>query len=267
MSKQKKARDLEKAVNMFSYDNGQLVWKDRPRSDFPTETGYKLFRTRFLGKVAGTQHIAGYWQVIGLLAHRIIWAMHNGQIPDRMEIDHINGDKLDNRIENLRLTTPSQNQCNRMAKKSPHGMKGISFDKRRERRPWSARIVVNGTQYPLGAFATKEEAYAAYCKAAKDLHGDHFPEGRIPDPSPLPPPTANIPSPGSRCHSGHKNIQSTRNGTFCVRLTVNYKSVLIGTYKTIEEAIAARDEATIKYKKSNGVGLADSQNPDTQHLT
>jgi hypothetical protein len=86
-------------------------------------------------------------------------------------IDHINMNTLDNRKNNLRLCDKSQNACNAgksAANKS--GYKGVSWDKRKGN--WRAYIVKNKKQYYLGNFVNIEAAHAAYCKAAKELHGE-----------------------------------------------------------------------------------------------
>ena len=91
--------------------------------------------------------------------------------PGGMDVDHINGDKLDNRRENLRLATRAQNTQNqgrRSTNKS--GYKGVC--RATNRKSWMATITVNRRQKLLGCFSTPEEAHAAYCTAAKELHGE-----------------------------------------------------------------------------------------------
>ena len=96
--------------------------------------------------------------------HRLIM-----DAPRGIEVGHINGDSLDNRRCNLRLATRAQNACNtRMRSHSTIGLKGVERDGKRYR----ARITVGGKRLPLGSFDSKEEAYSAYCKAAKELHGE-----------------------------------------------------------------------------------------------
>lgn len=85
------------------------------------------------------------------------------------EVDHINDNSLDNRRENLRLATHSQNNWNRSTYKSnTSGFKGVGLHKGR----WRARIQCNGKQEQLGYFDTPELDHEAYCKAAADLHGE-----------------------------------------------------------------------------------------------
>lgn len=87
--------------------------------------------------------------------------------PHDMDIDHINGDKLDNRRKNLRLATSSQNLAN--MKKI---IKGIQRTKWNNNDRWRARIKVNYKSISLGCFATKLEAIKAYNEAAKRYFGE-----------------------------------------------------------------------------------------------
>lgn len=107
---------------------------------------------------------------ISILMHRVIMeSMLERKLKKGEWVDHINGDGLDNRRENLRLATPSQNMQN-VGKRSHNtsGYKGVSSCGSR----WRATIRVNGKQKHLGVFATPELAHAAYCESADKLHGD-----------------------------------------------------------------------------------------------
>lgn len=86
-------------------------------------------------------------------------------------VDHINGNKVDNRRENLRLATGSQNQGNRKTSKNKSGYKGV-WQYPGRKKPWVAEITMNFKRVRLGYFYTAEEAYAAYCKAAKEHFGE-----------------------------------------------------------------------------------------------
>lgn len=107
------------------------------------------------------------------LAHRIIWEMHHGPIPDGMKVDHRDMDPWNNRLVNLRLATNSQNMCNRPKQaNNTSGYKGVCWDAVNEK--WMAQIRAGGVSRILGRFHTAEEAYEAYCDAAKAAHGEFF---------------------------------------------------------------------------------------------
>jgi hypothetical protein len=94
--------------------------------------------------------------------------------PKGFVVDHANNDPLDNRKCNLRICTPSQNQMNRGKEKTnKSGYKGVHYFKWGHRiKRWKAEIGYDGKTHFIGYFATKEEAYAAYCEAAKKYHGE-----------------------------------------------------------------------------------------------
>lgn len=96
--------------------------------------------------------------------HRYI--MNN---PVGFVVDHINGNTLDNRKENLRVCTNSQNSSNqKIRKNNQYGLKGISFDRRRGK--WYARIKSNNVTKYLGSFYSRYDAALAYNKASKLIH-------------------------------------------------------------------------------------------------
>jgi HNH endonuclease/AP2 domain len=105
------------------------------------------------------------------LAHRLAWLITHGEWPSvGLEIDHINGEKDDNRIVNLRLATKAQNQRNSRKRSSTTGLRGVRVNK--ASKTYSAQIKVNRKNHYLGSFQTPEEAHAAYVEAAVRLHGE-----------------------------------------------------------------------------------------------
>ena len=94
--------------------------------------------------------------------HRLI-----AKTPDGMDTDHKNCDKLDNRKENLRVCTRSQNIYNRKFKKSISGLQGV----RPSGKKWTARIKANGKEIHIGTYETIEEAIVVRDEAAKKYHG------------------------------------------------------------------------------------------------
>lgn len=156
---------------IFDYDpeTGVLTW--RVRDDFPTA---HLWNPQFAGKPAGNATGRGYW-VVGIngrsiTAHRIVWIWVHGSLPEA-DIDHINCDKADNRIANLRAASRSQNSANRPPpKNNKSGYKGVHFDRGRQR--WMAYIKKDWKRHHLGRFDSKEEAIAAYETAALKMFGE-----------------------------------------------------------------------------------------------
>jgi hypothetical protein len=126
---------------------------------------------RRAGALAGSPNRAGYWTIrIGgklLYAHRLAWFAIFGEFPPS-GMDHINGNRADNRIANLRLATRQQNMGNsKPHRDSASGFRGVQFDKRRGR--WCARV---GHKY-IGTFDTPQEAALAYQTAAEDIYGEY----------------------------------------------------------------------------------------------
>jgi hypothetical protein len=109
--------------------------------------------------------------------HRLAWLYVHGVMPE-LDVDHINRDKSDNRICNLRLATASQNQFNAGPRSdSTTGIKGVSWVKAIKK--FKAAICVRGERTILGYFPTVVEAAAAYARAADRLHGDFARASRI----------------------------------------------------------------------------------------
>lgn len=137
--------------------------------DVPLVAGYNwcaVVRPRSV-YAASTLRRDGKQRII--LMHRAIMGG-----PDGIEVDHINGDGLDNRkrdkTNNLRLATKSQNQCNsRNRADNTSGRKGVSWHKQRGK--WAAQIALDGKKQHLGLFETIEQAAIAYAEASARLHG------------------------------------------------------------------------------------------------
>lgn len=102
--------------------------------------------------------------------HRYVWEQANVPIPDGMLIDHINGDVLDNRLDNLRLVTFTQNMWNR---KKPatntSGIKGVSWNNKRGQ--WLGRVCKNGKTYFKWGTLLECAGFVISCRA--ELHGEY----------------------------------------------------------------------------------------------
>lgn len=145
---------------------------------YDPETGYLYWvapgRGRIKKKPAGTKLSTGYVGVVigpkRYLAHRIAWFLHYGRWP-KDQIDHINGDKTDNRIANLREATNSQNGKNlKLSARNTSGVSGVHFDRWSER--WRAVIKVEGKNICLGRWADKSAAIAARKAAEAKYFGE-----------------------------------------------------------------------------------------------
>jgi len=101
--------------------------------------------------------------------HRFIIGLDSG---DEDQTDHKNRVTLDNRRDNLRPATSSQNNQNsEKPKYNTSGYKGVTFYENLPLNPWRGRVTLNYKQYDLGYFPTKEQAYEARSKKARELHG------------------------------------------------------------------------------------------------
>lgn len=163
----------------YNPDTGELFWKHRDTKWFPHGRFAKTWNTRFANNKAFTSvDSAGYFRgsVFGdpYLAHRVAWAVYYGAWPSKF-IDHIDGNKINNRLDNLRDVTVSDNGKNT---KKPHhntsGCVGVYWHKYRKK--WCAFIKVNGKQKHLGIFKDKNSAIAAR-KDAEVQYGFHANHG------------------------------------------------------------------------------------------
>jgi hypothetical protein len=155
--------DAECLRSILSYDPGTgdfkwLISKPRVRA----------------GDVAGSVRVNGYRQIVvaqrRYYAHRLAWFYVHERWPTK-QIDHVDGDKLNNRIANLREATNQQNQCNRgLRADNSTGFKGVVWHKQRSK--WCARLCVSGRQIHLGLFSCPVEAHRAYVEAVLLHHGE-----------------------------------------------------------------------------------------------
>jgi hypothetical protein len=155
--------DLTYLDECFTYTEGCLRWKKRPREHFANANARGVWNSKHGGSRAGSPNVKGYWstKVGGRLYqnHRIIRALCNGAWPGD-QIDHANGDPSDNRIENLRVVTNSENQKNRwLSRRNTSGANGVYWHPRDG--VWCCAVKAAGKQRHLGTFASKEAATAA----------------------------------------------------------------------------------------------------------
>lgn len=154
----------------YNPDTGELTWRDRPDSHFLTASKAKRHRTLRAGKPAGTTTNAYGYRVVQVTygethkvyqVHRICYALMSGDT--RNPVDHINGERTDNRADNLRSASSATNAANRQRYTRPSRLPGAYYDKSRGK--WLAQIKRNYKAIHLGRFDTEQEAHAAYLAA------------------------------------------------------------------------------------------------------
>lgn len=146
----------------YNPETGAFYWK-RTRQGCRKQAGEEA------GSIVGTGYRSIQFDGVRHQAHRIAWWMIHGWLPE--EIDHINMDRADNRLVNLRPADSSRNKCNRLHGTGASGLKGVHPSGRRE-RPWKAYITLNGRYRHLGHFHTPEEAGRVYDAAARQHFGE-----------------------------------------------------------------------------------------------
>lgn len=159
----------ERLQDLFDYDpaTGELVRRVSVRGH----------GEQFVGGRPKSKHKNGYYCVnvdsVKFLYHRVVWAWHYGEWPD--VIDHADGDKTNNRVENLRACSQSQNLCNSQTPRdSKTGIKGVSANSSGN---WRARVGLHGKQYHLGSFGTPQEAAAVAAAFRERLHKNYTNHG------------------------------------------------------------------------------------------
>lgn len=171
-------------------DAGKLWWRVRPLSTFEdgaysAERLCKTWNAQWAGKEALTGNHGNGYKSGGLngrtiYAHRAIWALIHGEWPG--EIDHINGDRSDNRLINLRIVTRLENTRNaRMARNNSSGVTGVCWDATKKK--WAAYIGSGENRTNLGNFKRFDNAVAARKQAERRLgyhpnHGRPSPQAR-----------------------------------------------------------------------------------------
>lgn len=154
---------IEALRQAFNYDcgTGLITWRIR------------LSSRAGAGDIAGRANQEGYLRMTlnstTILAHRVAWALHHGAWPSGI-LDHANGVRTDNRIENLRECDATQNSANRgVSPNNTHGTKGVTL---LPHGKWQAQIRAYGKSKYLGSFADKDDAARAYSAAAKEAFGE-----------------------------------------------------------------------------------------------
>lgn len=132
----------------------------------------QFFGTKTTNPV-GRMHNKGYWRITHAnkcyLAHRLAWFFCYGVWPK--EIDHIDNNKLNNSIGNLREVTHQLNQLNMpLRSNNTSGVKGVNWDKQRKR--WRSRVIINGKYFTAGYFKEIKDAEVAIRALRERVHGE-----------------------------------------------------------------------------------------------
>ena len=160
--------------------NEPLVFIEELRRRFYIKNGDLYRRAATGGRPA--DEVAGWVTVCGvrpyrkvsfknraLYVHHVVYLLVHGELPE--VVDHINGDSLDNRVENLRGGSQSQNMANaRIGRANTSGFKGVTWHARAKK--WAAQITVNGKCIYLGCYSSKDEAANAYAVGSKKHFGE-----------------------------------------------------------------------------------------------
>lgn len=179
--------ELCRQLLRYEAETGRLFWKERPAEMFPDQRAANTWNTRYAGTEAFTtvshrlrDHYSGRIFDMNFPAARVVWAIVHGEWP-KEQVDHIDGDGLNNRIENLRDVPNRINlrNCWR-ASNNTSGVTGVSWNTLRKK--WEAYIKVDGLRCSLGMWNTVEQAKAARFGAQKimgfsERHGLKRPSG------------------------------------------------------------------------------------------
>lgn len=173
------SQDILRQLLNYDADTGAFEWRMRPLSMFPDERAWRSWNTRNAGNPAFVrENSAGYTRSAiatrMYFGHIVAWVYVHG-CPPQLKIDHINLDRSDNRISNLRLVTDTQSAHNRGrvcgSERGSSQFKGVSWFKITGK--WRAMIVVNKKAMSLGYFHNEVDAAQAYDAAAVEHFGEY----------------------------------------------------------------------------------------------
>lgn len=160
----------ETLKNLVEYKDGWLYWKERKGNDRFTKT----FNSKFCGVKVGSLAVTGYLETAvkqeKYLVHRLVFLYHHGYLPE--QIDHIDGNRLNNHIDNLRPATKSENQCNTCFQKNNLSGSLVKGVYRHGKNGWRVQIMKDGEVNYRGGFATREDAEVYAAKLRSELHGN-----------------------------------------------------------------------------------------------
>lgn len=173
MNKQDKlTADRLRELLSYSPSSGEFTWLPRSRAEFSCERECNRWNNRYAGTVAGADDGRGYVRIrvcrTFYRAHRLAWLYVTSQWPSEF-IDHVDGDRKNNRFSNLRDVNREVNAQNVRTAPVTNQSTGVLGVQRHVGGFYVAKLQIDGRQRHLGCFQTVDEAHAAYVKA-KRLH-------------------------------------------------------------------------------------------------
>lgn len=158
----------EEIREYLRYEDGKLYWTKKPCKNVRVgdEAGHHCKSKGYIRILFRGSHYR---------THRVAWFLVKGEQPPDI-LDHINNNKTDNRIENLREATQSQNSFNAKTRKdNTSGIKGVHWHKLNKR--WVARVKINNKYIHIGNFTDLDEAEQAVKEARQQIHGEYANHG------------------------------------------------------------------------------------------
>tara|TARA_R110002124_G_scaffold215107_1_gene381033 strand:+ start:123 stop:656 length:534 start_codon:yes stop_codon:yes gene_type:complete len=145
-------KDTVKLLTEYNPATGKMYWREKDENFIKKESSRKSWNTRYAGKELKTVDGKGYYHCSNNgkfhRVHRLAWLYMYGETPNI--IDHINGNRTDNRIENLREVTSQENHMNqKINSKNTSGVTGVYRNNRLNN--WCAQMKFNGKTYHLGS--------------------------------------------------------------------------------------------------------------------
>ena len=159
----KREKDYSEYCNVPGYDGRYKISKDGVVISYANPTIVELKNKIHHGRLHVSLSKDSQSKDRNISLHRLLYITFIGPIPDKMEIDHIDRNPLNNNLNNLRCVTRSQNEQNKFVKK------GYGYNKRD--KLWQAKITVSGKKIILGCFKNEDDARAAYIEGKKKYHG------------------------------------------------------------------------------------------------
>lgn len=165
--------DRGRLAEMLDYRDGALFWRERPRSHFTSDRNHAVWNGTWAGKRAG-QMTANEYRLISIdkvryLEHRLVYHLLRGPLQDALEIDHIDGNSLNNSIENLRTCSHAENNHNQKSRR-PGLPKNVFWSKNEQK--YKVQVRCNRKVHFVGTFADLQSATAAAAAARAELHGE-----------------------------------------------------------------------------------------------